>query len=184
MGKLLSLVMALALAAWGAAPAWAEDRPDAGVKGLWIKATNLPAEAGLEDFTQEDDEPYFIYSFGNGDDGPDVTIPVGRQAQSEMAERLAKLDKEALKENIGNETFFESIKDLTFVQSPELSEKFTYPCQLASYLDSDMGFYSTYLFIQTDAYLFTVNVNRSIKAKKYSDTDVMSWLMNMELVEQ
>lgn len=166
-------------------PALAEDAPDAGVKGLWIKATTLPKGAALEDMTQEDDEPYFIYSFGEGPDGPAVTMPVGRYPQNdERQEKFLKLDTKALADFVGSENFDATAKELTFTEAPVFSEKFTYPCQIAAYTDPEMSLRFTYLFIQTDPYMFSANVVRDVRDKTYGDADAEKWLMGLEMVEQ
>lgn len=166
-------------------PALAEKTPDAGVKGLWLKAMNLPKEAYLEDMTQDEGEPYFIYSFGDGPDGPLVTMPVGRYPQNaQRREQFLKLDKKALAEFVGSDNFAETAKDLTFTAAPKFSEKFSYPCQMATYTDSEMGLRFIYLFIQTDQYMFSVNVVRDMSNKDYSDADAEKWLTGLKMVEQ
>lgn len=179
--------MAMAIfvtAAVFASSAFAEEAPDAWVKGLWLKLTGLPGEAGLEDMSQEDTEPYFIYSFGQGDDGPAVTIAVGRYPQNALAEKLLNLDQKALAEFDGAESFSKTTKDLKFIEAPQFSEKFTYPCQMATYTDSEMGLSHTILFIQTAPYMFSVNVTRAAADKDYGEADVEKWLMSLKMVEQ
>jgi hypothetical protein len=182
--RILPLFLALCLTAF--APAFAKDAPDAWVKGLWLKATGLPAGAHLEDMSTENvEEPYFIYSVGKGGDGPAITIAVGRYPQNTLAEKLANLDKKALAEFVGSEDFKANPpKDLKFTEAPKLSAKLTYPCQIATYTNSRMGLNHAILFIQTDEYMFSVSVNRSTKDKKYGEADVEKWLMNLKMVEQ
>lgn len=191
MKRLLCLTAALVLlAAFSVPQALAQAAPDeqaadAEVKGLWLKATGLPKGAHLEDMTQEDDEPYFIYSFGEGPDGPAVTIPVGRYPQNdERAEKFLALDPKGLADFVGSENFTETAKDLQFTDAPKFSEKFTYPCQTATYTDSDMGLRFMYLFIQTDGYMFSALVCRNVDDSQYSDADAEKWLMGLEFVEQ
>ena len=173
------------LAVFFASPAVAADLPDAWVKGLWLKATGLPKGAQLEDMSQgEENEPHFIYSFGKSDDGPAVTLVVGRYPQNELAEKLAKLDKKALAAFDGAEAFARTTKNLKFTEAPKFSEKFTYPCQMATYTNAEMGLSHTILFIQTDMFMFAVGVNRFSKNKKYSETDAEKWLMKLRMVEQ
>ena len=165
-------------------PALAKDAPDSGIKGLWIKATGLPKGATLEDVTDdENDPPRFIYSFGQGADGPAVTIAVTRYPQNALAKRIAKLDKKALAESVGSAVFFQTAKNLKFADAPAFSQKFKYPCQMASYTDADVGFDETTLFIQTDTFMFSVEVIRDAKGK-YSEADAEKWLMNLEMVKQ
>ena len=186
MKRLWCTIAAMAvMAMFLAAPALAAKAPDAGVKGLWLKATGLPKGAALEDMTQDDGNPYFIYSFGKGPDGPAVTMPIGRYPQNDLAERISKLDKKALAEFDGAESFTKTAKDLKFTEAPsKISEKFSYPCQMATYVDSEMDLAHTILFIQTDGYMFSVHVVREAKSKQYSDADVEKWLMGVEMVEQ
>ena len=185
MKNLIRAATIFVLAAFSASLAFAEDPSDAWVKGLWLKAVGLPDGAGPEDMSQDDNEPYFIYSFGESGDGPAVTIAVGRYPQNELAEKILKLDKKALAEFDGAENFLETAKDLKFTEAPaKISDKLTYPCQMAAYTNADMGLSHTVLFIQTDPYLFSVSVNRLTKDKKYGEADVEKWLMDLELVEQ
>ena len=156
---------------------------DAEVKGLWIKATKLPSSVFLEDMTQDAEEPYFIYSFeGNGGDGP--TIAVGRVAQDEEYQKILALDKKFFVESYMSESEAETVKDLKFEQAEELSAKFSYPCQIATFTNKEMNESSVYLFIQTDPYMFTVNVTRNVNNKKYGAADVETWLNSLEMVEQ
>ena len=178
------IVAVFVFASLWVSPALAEDAPDAKVEGLWLKAGGLPEAADLEDMTQGDDEPYFIYSFGEGPDGPAVTLSIGRYPQNELAEKIFKLDKKALAEFDGAEDFTETAKDLVFIEAPAFSEKFTYPCQMATYTDSEQNLRHMILFIQTDPYMFAVNAVRSTKDMKYSDADAEQWLMNLKMVEQ
>ena len=184
MKRLCSALALLVLAALFASSVFAAGAPDAWVKGLWLKAAVLPKGTHLEDMTQEESEPHFIYSFGGGGDGPAVTIALGRSPQNTLAERLAKLDKKALAEFDGAKSFAKTTKNLKFTEAPKFSEKFTYPCQMATYTNAEMGLSHAVLFIQTDAFMFYVQVNRYTKDKKYSEVDVEKWLMNLKMAEQ
>jgi hypothetical protein len=170
------------LVVFSASAAFAADA-DAGVKGLWIKATKLPSTVFLEDMTQDDDTPYFVYSFkGNDGDGP--TIAVERAAQGESQQKILALDKKFFIETYMSESEAKTVKDLKFEQAEKLSAKFSYPCQIATFTHKEMNESATYLFIQTDPYLFTVNVTRNLSNKKYGAANVETWLNNLELIEQ
>jgi hypothetical protein len=170
------------LVVFSASAAFAADA-DTGVKGLWIKATKLPATVFLEDMTQDDDTPYFVYSFeGNDGDGP--TISVERAAQGEGQQKIVALDKKYFTETFMSQSEAETVKDLKFEQAEKLSAKFSYPCQIATFTHKEMNESTTYLFIQTDPYLFTVHVTRNLSNNKYGAADVETWLNNLELVEQ
>ncbi len=187
MNRLYCLLAAIiVLGALFVPPALAKNAPDARVKGLWLKATGLPKGAGIiDDGTRKDDEPCVIYGFGKGPDGPAVTMKVGRHRQKEKREeKFLVLDKKALAAFVGPGDFARTAKNLTFADAPRFGEKFTYPCQMATYTDSKTGLRHTWLFIQTDGHMFSVNVARGVKDKKYSDADVETWLMNLEMVEQ
>ena len=184
MKRMLCILSLFVLTTLVASSALAAKAPDAGVKGLWIKATNLPAGTTLEDMTQDDTEPYFIYSFGNTGDGPEVTICVGRYAQNEQAMKIYALDTNTLMELCMSEAEAQSVKDLKFVAAAELGNKFTYPCQLATYSSQEMETSYTVLFIQTDKHMFTITVNRPTKSKKYTEADVEKWLTQLEMVWQ
>ena len=184
MQRLCSTLTMLVLAAFFASSAFAADAPDAWVKGLWLKATGLPKGSEFEDMTQEKDEPHFIYSIGMGADGPAVTIAIGRVPQNTLAERLSKLDRKALAEFDGAESFAKTTKNLKFAEAPKFSEKYTYPCQMATYTNSEMGLSNTILFIKTDAFMFYAQVNRVTKDKQYSEADAVKWLMQLNMVEQ
>ena len=90
MKRLFCMAAMAALFVFSASAAFAaEPAADADVKGLWLKVTKLPSTVSLEDMSQEEDEPYFIYSFeGNDGDGP--TIAVGRTAQDDNQEKFVK----------------------------------------------------------------------------------------------
>ena len=184
MKRLCATLTMLVLAAFFASSAFAADAPDAWVKGLWLKATGLPKGSDLEDMTQEKDEPHFIYSIGMGADGPAVTIAIGRVPQNTLAGRLSKLDRKALAEFDGAESFAKTTKNLKFTEASKFSEKFTYPCQMATYTNAEMGLSNTILFIQTDDFMFYAQVNRVAKDKKYSEADAAKWLMQLNMVEQ
>ena len=182
MKRLLYMATLVTLVVFSAAAAFAADA-DAGVKGLWVKTTKLPPKVFLEDMTQDDNAPYFIYSFeGNGGDGP--TIAVERVVQDESYQKILGLDKKFFIESYMSESEAETVKDLKFEQAEKLSTKFTYPCQIATFTHKEMNESRTYLFIQTDPYMFTVNVTRNLNNKKYSAADVATWLNNLEMVEQ
>ena len=184
MKRLLCTLSLFVLTVLIASSALAAKAPDAGVKGLWIKATNLPAGTHLEDMTQDEREPYFIYSFGSTGDGPEVTICAGRYPQDEQAAKIYALDKKTLMELCMSEADAQSVKDLEFVEAVELSNKFTYPSQVARYSSLEMETSYTVLFIQTDDHMFTITVNRPTKSKKYTEADVEKWLMQLEMVWQ
>ena len=184
MKRILCTLAMFTLAAVFASSALAAKAPDADVKGLWVKATNLPAGAFLENMTQDDEEPYFIYSFGKSDDGPEVTICVGRSPQNEQAGKILALDNKTLVELSMSEAQAERVKDLKFVAASKLGDKFTYPCQIATYSDQEMGMSHTILFIQTDEHMFTVAVNKPTKSTKYTEGDIEKWLMQLEMVWQ
>ena len=184
MKRLCSTLTMFVLAAFFAFSTFAADAPDAWVKGLWLKATGLPKASELEDMTQEKDEPHFIYSFAQGADGPAVTIALGRVPQNKLAENIAQLDKKALAEFAMSESAAKSVKDLKFTKAPKFSKKYTYPCQMATYTDSEMGLSNTILFIQTDNFMFYAQVNRVTKDKQYSEADAAKWLMQLNMVEQ
>ena len=182
MKRLLCMAAMVTLVVFSASAAFAAAA-DAGVKGLWIKATKLPPKVSLEDMTQDADEPYFVYSFeGNGGDGP--TLCVGRAAQNEDNQKILALDKKFFIEMFMSESEAKTVKDLKFEQAEKLSAKFTYPCQIATFTHKEMNESQVYLFIQTDPYMFTVNVTRNLNNKKYGAADVETWLNNLELVEQ
>jgi len=164
--------------------ALAEGAPDAWVKGQWIKIAGLPAEANLEDMSQSEEEPYFLGTFGGGNDNPHVVVAVGRSPRSELAENLARLDKGALAEFVGEEDFLDQVKDLKFIPAPFFAGKIAYPCQMATYTDPDLGRDNAILFIQTDGYLFHVLVHWSSQAKKYGRADIDRWLASITIVEQ
>ena len=184
MKRVLCTLAMFTLTAIFASSALADKVPDAGVKGLWLKATNLPAKAFLEDMTQDDKEPYFIYSFGASGDGPEVTISVSRLPQDEQAEKIFALDQRTLVALCMSEAEAEAVTDLKFVATSKFGEKFTYPCQMATYSSPEMETSHTVLFIQTDEHMFTVTVNRPTKSAKYTESDVEKWLMHFEMVWQ
>ena len=182
MKRLLCMVSMVTLVIFSASAALAADA-DAGVKGLWVKATKLPPKVFLEDMTQDDNAPYFIYSFeGNSGDGP--TIAIERVAQDESYQKILKLDTKFFIESYMSEAEAKTVKDLKFEKAEKLSAKFTYPCQIATFTHKEMNERSVYLFIQTDPYMFTVNVTRNLNNKKYGAADVETWLNNLEMVEQ
>jgi hypothetical protein len=182
MKRLLSVAVMVTLFLFSVTSAFAADA-DANVKGLWIKATKLPSTVTLEDMTQDADTPHFVYSFG-GNDGDEPTIAVDRAAQGAGQQKLLALDKKFFTETYMSESEAKTVKDLKFEKSEKLSEKFSYPCQIATFTHKEMNESATYLFIQTDPYLFTINVTRNLNNKKYSEADVEAWLNNLELVEQ
>jgi hypothetical protein len=184
MKRLLCLAAMVTLVAFFSSAVFAADpAADADVKGLWIKATNLPSTVFLEDMTQDADTPYFIYSFeGNDGDGP--TIAVERAAQGESQQKILALDKKFFIETFMSQSEAETVKDLKFEEAEALSAKFSYPCQIATFTNEEMNEGATYLFIQTDPYLFTVHVTRILNNKKYGEADVETWLNGFELVEQ
>jgi hypothetical protein len=160
---------------------------------LWIKATGLPAGVFLEDMTQVNEEPYFIYSFGQAPDGPAVTLCVERSAQNEEAEKILNLDKKAFAAAHMSEVEAAEVKDLQFTAAPDkISAYFTYPCQMATYTNQDMKIGITILFIQTDEHMFTVTVTQLLRDDKhgyipdkvYGAADIEKWFLNLEMVEQ
>mgnify|MGYP000881339016 CR=1 FL=1 len=167
----------------------AGDAPDAWVKGLWIQAAGLPEDASMEDYSDGDDEkPWFVYSWGKGGDGPAATLGVGRfSASSDVAKKLRKLDKSVLREFIGSEAFWESpdAKKVTFTEAPkEIGAKFSYPCQVVRYVESDTGLSHVVLFIMTDPFLFMAEVNWETANKKFKKGDAEKILANLAFVEQ
>lgn len=167
----------------------AGDAPDTWVKGLWIQANGLPEDASIEDYSDGDDEkPWFVYSWGEGGDGPAVTLAVGRFSASVDAEKkLQNLDKSVLREFIGSEDFWESsdAKKMTFTKAPEIiSASFSYPCQVVRYAESDMGLSHMVLFIETDPFLFMAEVTWETTNRTFKKSDAEKILVNLALVEQ
>jgi hypothetical protein len=150
--------------------------------------TELPEDVSLEDYSDGDDEkPWFVYSFGESEDGPAVTVGVGRSLNDgETDMKLLKLDKNILREFIGSEVFWKSpdAKKLTFKEAPEFSEKYTYPCQIVKYANSEMGLSHEDLFMETDEFIFRAAVTWETKNKNFTASDAERILMSLESVEQ
>jgi hypothetical protein len=73
--------------------------------------------------TQDDDTPYFIYSFkGNGGDGP--TIAVERAAHGESQQKILALDKKFFIETYMSESEAKTVKDLKFEQAENFPQSF------------------------------------------------------------
>jgi len=167
----------------------AGDAPDAWVKGLWIQANGLPEDASIEDYSDGDDEkPWFVHSWGEGGDGPAVTLAVGRfSASAGVEKKLRNLDKSVLRELIGSEDFWESpdAKKLTFTKAPGIiGASFSYPCQVVRYAESDMGLSHLVLFIETDPFLFMAEVTWETTNKHFKKADAEKVLASLSFVEQ
>ncbi|NLL37551.1 MAG: hypothetical protein GX256_08550 [Fretibacterium sp.] len=167
----------------------AGEAPDAWVKGLWIQATGLPEDAALEDYSSEDEKPWLIYSWGEGSDGPAVSLGVGRFADlaDDVGGKFLNLDKSVLREFIGSQAFWESpdAEKLTFTEAPEeFLERFTYPCQVVRYTESDMGLSFMVLFIETDPFLFMAQITWETANENFTKNDAEKVLANLVLVEQ
>ncbi len=185
----ISLFCVVAAAFFFANAANAGDAPDAWVKGLWIQANGLPQDASIEDYSDGDDEkPWFVYGWGQGGDGPAATLSVGRfSASSDVEKKLRKLDKSVLREFIGSEDFWESpdAKKLTFTEAPKvIGAKFSYPCRLVRYAESDMGLSHVVLFIETDPYLFMAEITWETANKSFKKGDAEKILASLAFVEQ
>lgn len=162
---------------------------DSWVAGLWIRAAGLPDDAVLEDYSDGDDgNPWFVYSWGDGGDGPAMTLAVGRfSAGEDTKEKLIKLDKGALREFIGSEDFWKGpdSKKLTFAEAPEkISANLTYPCQVVRYSESEIGLSHAALFIETEPFLFMAEITWEAKNKSFKKGDWEEIFSNLELVEQ
>lgn len=162
--------------------------PDAWMNGLWLKLTGLPEDALYEDFTQERNKPWFVYSFGK--DEEEVTIGVGRVPQNAARrKKCLALDKTVLKDLIGPWLFEnggpEAFK-LRFVEAPDFSEKFGCPCQFVTWTDADSvqekGRLN--LFIQTKEYMFRLQVSWVTSNKNFRESDAKALLEGLEMFEQ
>lgn len=166
----------------------ADDSPDGWVKGVWIKATGLPEDAIIEDYSDGDDEkPWFVYSWGKSSDGPAVTLGVGRISPSDdTVRKLQSLDKDVLREFIGSEDFWDSPdgKKLTFTPAPKtISASFSFPCQIVRYAESDMKFSHVVLFLEAEPFLFMAEVTWETGNKDFNKSDGEKILANLVLVE-
>jgi hypothetical protein len=174
------------------AEADAADRPnapDAWVSGLWLKPTGLPEDTGCEDFSDGDAEnPWIVYYYGKGlVDGPAVTVAAGRSPQSAaQLKKFLALDKTVLRGIVGSAAFWKGpdAKKLGFVDAPKFTEKFGYPCQLLTLVDSEAGESCMQLFIQTDEYRLTAQVRWETAGKVLRKAGAQAILEGVELVEQ
>jgi len=165
------------------------DAPDAWVDGLWLKPTGLPEDTGCLDFSEGDAEnPWIVYYFGKGlVDGPAVTVSAGRSPQNEaQLKKFLALDKTVLMGIVGSAAFWKGpdAKKLGFVDAPKFTEKFGYPCQLLTLVDSEAGESCMQLFIQTDDYRLTAQVRWETAGKVLKKANAQSILEGVKLIEQ
>jgi len=91
-----------------------------------------------------------------------------------------------LRNIIGSDSFWEGsdAKKLKFVDAPSFSEKFTYPCQIAIYANSEMGISNMDMFMQTDDYRFRVSITWETKNKAFTQKNAIAILESLKMVVQ
>jgi hypothetical protein len=124
-GVMVLAILTFAAVAFAAAP-------DAGVKGLWLKATNFPADAELVEFNDDADIDIVDYIRALSD-GSGVQFEIRRQpieeSELQTPEDVESLIEMQVYDEDGNTDAIE-----VDTEAKEFFEHFSYLCATASYV--------------------------------------------------
>jgi hypothetical protein len=105
--------------------------PDAGVKGLWLKAPNFPADAEVVEFDNDTDIDIVEYIRALSD-GSGVQFSIRRQPIEESELRTPEDVRDLIEMRVDNENGDTDAIEVD-TEAEELSEHFSYPCAVALY---------------------------------------------------
>jgi hypothetical protein len=163
--------------------------PDAGVKGLWLKATAFPT-AKVEVLEFEDDKDLDMVTYTRMLDA-EAVFEIRRQAIADSELQKPEDVKGLITMRVENDDIPDGVRQENLgsitidAKASEYTKLFTYPCVVAHYLTgaNEDTRANTALFIFTDTYCFEISATMPTDVAQDYEEPVKKWFKSLKMVE-